>query len=50
MAHDHSPHDLTHAHPAEDEPRQAQFIGVLALGLIAFLVIGALIGIVQAII
>ena len=43
------PAELAHAYPIEDEPQQARFLGILALGLLGFLILGALFGIFQAI-
>jgi hypothetical protein len=39
------PRELSHAYPVVEEPRQAQFLGVLALVLLAFLLIGLLTGV-----
>ena len=43
------PDELAHSYPIEDEPQQARFLGILALGLLAFLILGALLGLYQAI-
>lgn len=49
MAGNETHSDVAHAHDSGEEPRQARFLGIMALVLLAFLGVGALIGIFQAI-